>query len=284
VLEATLLEMAEPGTPGRVIGSALVGGPGPSPIRFRVPFDPAQIDTARRYGVRARLLAARSVLYLTDGEPPAVLTHGHGREAAISLAPAAITRQLPASFTGSLPCDGCVGVRYQIDLLPDSVFYLRAVRRQAADSTVRVDIGRWTLDAGGARLTLHGEKVESFAPVGASVLRQVDAAGRPIVSGPEHDLLRNSALAPLEPELELRGLYREGAAGALFTDCRTARPLPVVAGGARAALQTAYRRVRAGPEADVLVRFDGRIVRTGALRASAVAVVRVLGASRAEGC
>jgi uncharacterized lipoprotein NlpE involved in copper resistance len=158
------------------------------------------------------------------------------------------------------------------------------VRRQAGDSTVRDDIGRWTLDAGGARLTLRGGEVETFAPFGASILRPLDAAGRPIASEREHDLLRTSTVAPLEPELLLRGLYREAGDDALFADCRTGRPIPVAVGGERPALEAAYRRARAGRGADVLVRFDGRIVRTGAPPGSAVTVVRFLGASRAEGC
>ena len=52
VLEATLLELAGPGTPGRLIGSTLVGGPRALADRLRIPYDPAQIDTTRRYGVR----------------------------------------------------------------------------------------------------------------------------------------------------------------------------------------------------------------------------------------
>jgi hypothetical protein len=60
--------------------------------------------------------------------------------------------------------------------------------------------------------------------------------------------------------------------------------LPVSAGGDRPALDAAYRRARGRPGDEVLVRFDGRIVRTGASRASAVLVTRFLGASRRERC
>ena len=283
VLDASLIELpGRPDVPPRLIGSVLAGGPGPSPIAYRIPYDPGQIDSARRYAVRARLLADRSVLYLTEADAP-VLTHGHGRVAAIRLVPATITRRLPATFTGTLPCDDCASLRYQIDLLPDSLFYLRAIRRRTADSTVRDDIGRWSLEAGGSRLVLRGGETRTFAPFGASVLRQRDSAGRPVGSGREHDLLRTSAVAPLEPALPLNGLYREVAGEGLFADCRTARPMPVAAGGDRAALEAGYRRARVRPEGAVLVRFQGRIVRDSA-GASLVSVTRFLGASRTDRC
>jgi copper homeostasis protein (lipoprotein) len=283
VFEVTLLDVPRADAPARVIGSMLTGGPGASPIAFRIPYDPDRIDTTHRYVLRARLTADRSVLYLTD-QPWPVRIRGSKAEAAISLIPVTITRQLPASFMGTLPCGDCAGIHYQIDLLPDSVFYLRVIRRQTGDSAVRDDIGRWTLEAGDARLMLCGSEEQAFAPFGASVLRKLDAGGRPIVSGLAYDLRRSSALAPLEPELPLRGLYRDAEEGALFADCRTGRPVPVSAGGDRPALDAAYRRARGRPGDEVLVRFDGRIVRSGASRASAVSVTRFLGASRTERC
>jgi uncharacterized lipoprotein YbaY len=282
VLEATLLELAGTGTPGRVIGSVLVGGPGRPPVAFRIPYDAAQIDSGRDYTVRARVLADRSVLFLADSGT-AVLTRGHGRAVAISLIPATVTRQLPATFAGTLSCDSCVGVAYQIDLLPDSVFYLRAIRRGSGDSTVREDIGRWSLEADGARLTLRGRTVETFAAFGASVLRPLGADGRPSAGSQEHELLRTSAVSPLEPALPLRGLYRESGGGT-FADCRTRTPLSVDTGGERTALEAAYRRAGGRPGGEVLVRLDGQIVRTSGSRAGAVRVLRVLGASRTERC
>jgi uncharacterized lipoprotein YbaY len=73
-----------------VIGSVLAGGPGASPIAFRIPYDPGRIDTTHQYVLRARLLAARSVLYVTDQAWP-VRLRGRRSEAAISLIPVSIT-------------------------------------------------------------------------------------------------------------------------------------------------------------------------------------------------
>ncbi len=279
VLEAALIERPVGPRPGRVIASILTGGPGPSPVHFRIAYDPTQIDPARDYAIRVLLLADRSVLYLTDGEP--VLTNGRGAAATIPLTPARLTMQLPAMFTGTLACADCAGLRYHLELLPDSVFYLRVTRRESGDSSVRDDIGRWLLDGDGFRLTLRGSGVETFAPFGASVLRPMDAKGRPIVAAQGHALLRVEGVPPLEPALTFRGRLRPTDAGPAFADCRTGRPIPLAPGGQRAGLEQAASRAGA-PADSALVRFEGRIIRTGA--GSTILVTRALGASRAEGC
>ena len=38
-----------------------------------------------------------------------------------------ILGQLPASFSGDLPCADCPGIRYQLDLFSDHVFFLRMI-------------------------------------------------------------------------------------------------------------------------------------------------------------
>ena len=104
--EATLVEVPSGDSAARLIGSVLVGGAGASPIAFRIPYDPAQVSQSREYVIHGRIVAQRSVLYLDDGGTP-VLTGGHGRKATMTLVRVDLTRQLPASFTGKLPCADC---------------------------------------------------------------------------------------------------------------------------------------------------------------------------------
>jgi hypothetical protein len=161
----------------------LTGGPGESPIPFRIPFDPGRIDSSHRYVIRARLTGDGRVLFLTDQAYP-VLTQGAGREVQLTLAPVTVATSLPASFTGDLPCADCQGIRYQLNLFPDSVFYLRTAYLGRGDSAVSDDIGRWTLEDRCSRLVLLGarEAPVMFAAVGANLLRKLDVEGRPIDS------------------------------------------------------------------------------------------------------
>ena len=278
--EATLVEAPSGDSAARLVGSVLVGGAGPSPIAFRIPYDPAQVRDGREYVIHGRIVAERSVLYLDDGGTP-VLTQGHGRKATLTLVRVDLTRQLPASFTGKLPCANCTERVVQVDLLPDSVFYLREIRRSAGDSAVRYDIGRWELDSTRTALTLRGSRDEAFTALGASILRPMGGEVSPDGER-KTELSRTSAAAPLEPDLALRGLYRaEGGAGT-FADCRTRRPIPIAQG--QLAITAAIRRAGGGPETPMLLRLEGRIVRLDSARASALSVTHVIGASRSEGC
>jgi copper homeostasis protein (lipoprotein) len=278
--EVTLVEAPHGDSGGRLIGSALVGGAGPSPIAFRIPYDPGQVREGREYVVHARIIAERSVLYLGERGTP-VLTQGRGREATIELVRVDPTRQLPASFTGKLPCADCAKRVLQVDLLPDSVFYLREIRRNERDSIVRYDIGRWALDSTRTRLTLHGTRDETFAALGASVLRLTGVEESP-GSERKADLLRTSAATPLEPKLTLRGMYRTESGAGTFADCRTNRPIAIAKG--QPALDAAIRRAGGRPETPILLRLEARIVRSDSARASALSVTHVLGAARTEGC
>jgi hypothetical protein len=278
--EATLVEAPSGDSAARLIGSVLVGGAGSSPIAFRIPYDPGQVRQGREYVIHGRIVAERSVLYLDDGGAP-VLTQGHGRKATMMLVRVDPTRQLPASFTGRLPCADCAERVVQVDLMPDSVFYLREIRRNAGDTVVRYDIGRWTLDAARTGLTLHGSRTEAFTALGASILRSMGREASP--NGERKaELSRTSAVPLLEPELALRGLYRaEGGAGT-FADCRTRRPIPIAQG--QLAITAAIRRAGGRPETPMLLRVEGRIVRSDSAGAAALSVTHVLGATPSEGC
>ena len=140
--------------------------------------------------------------------------------------------------------------------------YLRTVRRQAGDSTVRDDIGRWTLDAAGARLTLRGGEVETFAPFGASILRPLDRRTADRL-GPRARLLRTSTV--VRSSRRCRFAASTGSGGRRLLRRLPDRPADSGGGGwERPALEAGIssRARRAG--CGRLVRFDGRIVRTGA--------------------
>ena len=260
VFEAALVDVSRAGAPGSVIGMVLAGGPGEPPIPFRIPFDPDRIDSSHRYVIRARLTGDGRVLFLTDRAYP-VLTHGAGREVRVTLAPVTVATSLPASFTGDLPCADCPGIRYQLNLFPDSVFHLRTVHLGRGDGAVSDDIGRWTLEDRGSRLVLRGARAAPvmFAAVGAGLLRKLDVTGRPIDSALSYELRRAAKLEPLEPRLRLRGMYRHMADAGIFTECITGRRLPVAEAEDNAALQAEYLKALAQPGDELLVQLEGRI-------------------------
>jgi copper homeostasis protein (lipoprotein) len=167
--------------------------------------------------------------------------------------------QLPASFSGDLPCADCPGIRYQLDLFADHVFFLRMTYLGKGKSFD--DIGTWVISADDKTLTLHGgrEAPARFSIVDEMTLRKLDLAGREIASALNYDLKRTASLQPIEPRLSMTGMYRYMADAGIFTECRSRRRMPVAQEQDNAALEAAYTRARGEPGEELLVSLEGQI-------------------------
>jgi len=74
------------------------------PLGFALPYDPAGIDPARHYALRARVTDAAGVTLWATRRPVPVLTHGHGETADIRLAPALASHRLAPPVTLFFDC------------------------------------------------------------------------------------------------------------------------------------------------------------------------------------
>src|SRR4030095_3774732 len=187
VFEVMLEDVSKADAPAIVVGSVRIDKPGQVPIQFEIPFDPARIDQSRSYSVRARIMVGQQLLFTTDEAYP-VLTRGHDNEVQIMLrmvraskpaskpAQAAPLGTLPASFIGELPCADCPGIRYQVNLFSDRVFFLRTTHIGRGDSANFDDIGSWVISSDRAILILKGgrDAPEIFAIKDRDTLRKLD--------------------------------------------------------------------------------------------------------------
>ena len=167
---------------------------------------------------------------------------------------------LPASFTGTLPCADCEGIDYRLDLFEDRSFFLRTAYRGRTPGEFD-DVGSFDWSSDGRALIAQGgrEAPLRFSIESADEIRLLDLAGQPIDSALNYSLRRASGLAPLEPRLNLRGLYRYMADAGLFDECSTGRRLPVAMEADNAALERAYLEQRPEPFAPVMALVEGRI-------------------------
>ena len=200
-------------------------------------------------------LAGLALGILAGGPWPASAEEPIARTASAALG------ALPATFAGTLPCADCPGIRYQLDLYPDRVFFLRMTyleRDNAFD-----DIGSFRVSANGRTLALHGGGAAPlrFRVASADRLTMLDLDGKQIPSGLNYDLTRQATFAALEPRLALRGMYRYMADAGLFTECLTRRRMPVAQEGDNAALERAYGEARREPGEELLVELEGQIAR-----------------------
>lgn len=163
----------------------------------------------------------------------------------------------PVTYAGKLPCADCPGIQLTVTLLPDSTYRLRQVYEERP--AVSHQLGRWSVDEKGTRLTLSSgaSRAQRFEIVGADSLRMVDAEGNPIQSKLNYGLGRLARVDPIRDTMDLRGTYVYMADAGRFTDCGSGASFPVAKVGANAALERAYGEARTEPGAPALVVLRG---------------------------
>jgi copper homeostasis protein (lipoprotein) len=169
---------------------------------------------------------------------------------------------LPSTFSGTLPCADCPGIRYRLNLWPDGVFHLTRewLERGAAES----ELGRWRRDPARDAIVLQGERRTplQFEVIGPRILRQLDVRGEPIESDLPYELTSDGSLQFLELSAKLRGLFTYMADAPGFEECLTGRFYPVAMEEDYIELERAYLAAdKPRAAAPLLAVFDGRITR-----------------------
>jgi copper homeostasis protein (lipoprotein) len=106
--------------------------------------------------------------------------------------------EMPSTYTGTMPCADCPGIRYQLNLNPDHTFASRMIYEER--NTSFDDSGSWEMN--GAVLALKGKQggVQKYAVRDANTLRQLDANGNEIGSKLNYDLKRAQNFISLEAQ------------------------------------------------------------------------------------
>lgn len=320
-VEVTIEDVSRADVAADVVVRQRLTSPGQVPIPFDLAYDPAQINPEHRYAVRAKIVDGDAVLFTTT-DTTLVLTQGHPSRAALMLrmvpgarvaprpapqaapppvsAPAPVERapkplpvvelrNLPATFTGTLPCADCPGIKYELNLLPDDSFALRMTYLGRSVPS-RDSIGSWALSSDRRAIVLQGEHdtPEYWAIRDAVTLRSLGADGQPIASTHSYDLHRASSFTPLDVRGTFKGAYVAASDSGQFTECLTGQTWPVARQGASAELQAAYQRARQHPGAAAVATVDGHLTRAqagnDAADGAALVVDRVVGVSATDTC
>lgn len=271
VFDAHVEDVSRADASAESIGSVRIVGPGNPPIAFAIDIDPQRVDERHRYSVRATITVEGKLLFTTDQQYP-VLTQGHGRDVELLLRQTGSARpsaagpdfsllgQLPASFSGDLPCADCSGMRYRLNLFADQSFFLSTVY-VGRDSPATYDIGSWTLSSDRRTLRLHGGQEQQllFLVVDQNTLRKLDLDGHDIESALNYSLRRMGQFEAIEAQLAIRGMYRHLADAGTFTECLTRQRWPVALEDDNAALERAYLKVRREPGEELMVSVEGQV-------------------------
>lgn len=278
VLDVRIDDVTRPGSAEPIVASARIEHPGQVPIRFELPYNPASIDQRSRYAVRA-VISDNGLVMFASLDTALVLTQGRGPHAdlvltrignatpkpepqatapAVPQLPPSPFTNLPATFTGTLPCADCEGIRYHLNLFADDSFFLRMTYLGRKVDPVD-DIGSWALSSDRRMLLLkgHPERPEMFAISSAGVLRKLDADGQPMTSKLPSELTRTE-FRPIEVKVPVRGMYLKAGNVGAFVDCSTGQLWQVSNEGAAVAdLERAYFAAKPAPGTAVLADVEG---------------------------
>lgn len=167
-----------------------------------------------------------------------------------------------AAYQGELPCADCTTIRETIVLHPDGSYRLQDTYVGTADGDASfVEVGRWMLDVGEGRLTLHGSREGSqrFSVDGEQSITLLDQSGAPIVSAMNYTLHRLATPPTIVGTARLTGGFSYFADAALFIECGSGKQFPVASGPGYLALEQAYANTRPQPAQPVVTRLVGRL-------------------------
>jgi uncharacterized lipoprotein YbaY/heat shock protein HslJ/uncharacterized lipoprotein NlpE involved in copper resistance len=274
VFEATLEDVSLADALAKVIARVRLEDPGQVPIDFEIAYDPQRIDPRGTYVVRASIRDSGGLRFTsTQGYP--VLTQGHGGKVAVSMRatskdgetrervsrPVPVLGPLPVTFAGLLPCADCLGLRYQINLLPRGAYMQRMSYLRNAHDASYYEVGAWSVSKDGRTLTLESGRDETtyWLVKDSRTLRKLDRKGNPIDSDLPYELTRRAGIEPMEPRVELSGMFRYMADAARFRDCRSGLQWPVAMSEDYRALEHAYTARPGAHGSELLVSLKGRI-------------------------
>ena len=174
-------------------------------------------------------------------------------------APASL-EALPARYSGVLPCADCPGIRFDIDLRPANVYFLRMTYLGTTPERVYDDIGAWSLASDLRTIALRGARQSPmlFLIVNGNTLRKLDAEGQVIESELNYSVTREATYAPLSPEVPLRGMYVKSVEGTTVEECTTGMKL-TLEGPQAAGLEAEFGKLRASSSRAALVAIEGKI-------------------------
>ncbi len=187
---------------------------------------------------------------------------------------------LPARYSGVLPCADCAGIRFDIDLRPANVYFLRMTYLGTTPERVYDDIGAWSLASDLRTIALRGARQSPmlFSITNASTLRRLDAEGQTIESELNYSVNRTATYEPLDPEVPLRGMYSTAGETAIVEECTTGLKLRLE-GPETEALANEFSKVRGSTTRPALLAVEGKIESTPS-EASANAILTVTSAGK----
>jgi len=168
---------------------------------------------------------------------------------------------LPASFSGTLPCADCEGISYHLNLLPNNIFYLSSEYLGKKDGQTRFDdIGKYSSKNKIIILKGGREAPIFFQMTSHNVLKKLDMHGQVINSKLNYILKRDAVFQAVHPRLFMSGMYSYMADAGIFKNCITGQTYSVTTQYDNIELERAYLDTQHIANVPVMALVEGEII------------------------
>jgi len=123
------------------------------------------------------------------------------------------------TFSGTLPCRSCAGVKYQVNIYQNGQFEARQEYIDSPD--INLVKGQWQLEGRTIHLQSKTSKLPSFQFVSNNKIVLLDEAGKPVIAKDNFELVRSQNFEKLDTSLRMLGLYQVKDNQATFTSCQS---------------------------------------------------------------
>ncbi|MFP8965400.1 copper resistance protein NlpE N-terminal domain-containing protein [Pokkaliibacter sp. CJK22405] len=167
--------------------------------------------------------------------------------------------QMPANFSGTLPCADCEGIEVNLSLLA-SHSYVKKTTYLGLTPVVKTEIGSWQFDHYRLHLSSAGDHT-AYAMSSDHSIEMLDKDGNPIESALNYRLLLNDSNSG-SPIVPMQGVFSYRNDVAIFKECSSGRTWPVSATQSSLNLQKALLGSDNTPHTNALVDIDAHLAVT----------------------
>jgi len=168
-----------------------------------------------------------------------------------------ITKELPISYSGTLPCADCPGIDYHLNLFADNSYYLQLHYQGTGDNSTFYQLGQWQQHTGQLRLLSDEPQQTAFQIAKDGSIRLLDQEQGPINSLLNYQLQRDATFRPMYPVTQFHGMYRFAADTGTFTECLTRQHWSVAQKAENTALESLYLEYADEQNQSLLVEVNG---------------------------
>lgn len=173
--------------------------------------------------------------------------------------------ELPATFSGRIPCPDCDYVQIDLNLRPDNLYQLRKTS-YIGDKVVsqEAQMRRWHYDEKEHIIILGKRKgsLKTYSVKDKNTLSFLDIEGQPQQDLLQYDLIRTLDYDPFDDVVKIRGMYSSTGNVHMLKECSSEIDFPVDPSGTFTELDRTYRNTPHEKGEPLLVSFQGRLLPT----------------------